>query len=277
MDHEKAVNLKRQIIEKGVKQILEEAQVPMRYHMKVVEKLHKALKTNEKQAKTHKEEIGSIHKHYQGELKGLGEQVAGHATNIKDTLDSTVERIDAEHAKVVDEFRQEIERLKAIQEGKPGQPGKDAPPIDEEGLISRLLSKVPAPEKGDKGDTGDALALDDVITAVVKRIQKGDVLHINNVKGAGAFIKDGIKYRFEELMHGSGSSSGSLSGTQEKSTTIPNGILTSFAFAHTPKVIVWNGAVQTKTDDYTVSGNSITFTASAGIPQTGDKILNIYG
>lgn len=67
-----------------------------------------------------------------------------------------------------------------------------------------------------------------------------------------------------------------LSGTQEKSTTTPNGVHTTFAFAHTPSVIAWNGAIQTLTDDYTVSGNNITFTASAGIPQTGDKVINIY-
>lgn len=70
--------------------------------------------------------------------------------------------------------------------------------------------------------------------------------------------------------------SGGLVGSQEKSTTIPNGILTTFTFTHIPLVIHWNGAFQTLTDDYTVSGNTITFTASAGIPQTNDKIVNIY-
>lgn len=69
---------------------------------------------------------------------------------------------------------------------------------------------------------------------------------------------------------------GSFSGTQEKSTTAPDGVTTTFAFAHTPKVIVWNGAIQTLTDDYTVSGNNVIFTSSAGVPKSGDKILNIY-
>lgn len=67
-----------------------------------------------------------------------------------------------------------------------------------------------------------------------------------------------------------------LTGTQEKSTTTPDGITQTFAFAHTPKIILWNGSFQTLTDDYTVSGNSITFTGSAGTPLTGDKIVNIY-
>lgn len=67
-----------------------------------------------------------------------------------------------------------------------------------------------------------------------------------------------------------------FAGSQEKSTTVPNGVLTTFAFTHTPRVIFWNGAFQTLTDDYTVSSNNITFTASAGIPQTGDKVVNLY-
>lgn len=69
---------------------------------------------------------------------------------------------------------------------------------------------------------------------------------------------------------------GGFSGSQEKSTTVPNSVLTTFTFTHAPKVIFWNGAFQTLTDDYTVSGNNITFTGSAGTPLTGDKIVNLY-
>lgn len=65
-------------------------------------------------------------------------------------------------------------------------------------------------------------------------------------------------------------------GSQEKSTTVPDGVLTTFAFAHTPAIIVWNGQVLTLTDDYTVSSLNITFTGSAGVPKIGDKIVNIY-
>lgn len=69
---------------------------------------------------------------------------------------------------------------------------------------------------------------------------------------------------------------GGFSALQEKSTTSPNGATTTFTFTHTPTFIYWNGALQTLTDDYTVSGNNITFTASAGVPQTNDKIINTY-
>lgn len=69
---------------------------------------------------------------------------------------------------------------------------------------------------------------------------------------------------------------GSFSGSQEKSTTVPDGILMTFTFAHTPKIVFWNGAFQTLIDDYTVSGLAITFTSSAGVPLTGDKVVNTY-
>lgn len=70
-------------------------------------------------------------------------------------------------------------------------------------------------------------------------------------------------------------SGGGLVGLQEKSTTSPNGAVQTFIFAHTPTVIFWNGQFQTLTDDYTVSGNNITFTGT-NIPVTNDKIVNLY-
>lgn len=66
-----------------------------------------------------------------------------------------------------------------------------------------------------------------------------------------------------------------ITGSQEKSTTTPNSSQQTFAFTHTPRVIVWNGTIQTLTDDYTVSSLNITFTGTK-IPQTNDVVLNIY-
>lgn len=70
---------------------------------------------------------------------------------------------------------------------------------------------------------------------------------------------------------------GSFTGSQEKSTTTPDGATQAFNFTHSPKLIFWNGAMQTLTDDYTVTGaNQITFTLSAGTPLPGDKVTNVY-
>lgn len=71
------------------------------------------------------------------------------------------------------------------------------------------------------------------------------------------------------------SGSGSFVGSQEVSTTTPNGSQQTFAFTHAPKIIFWNGSLLTLTTDYTVSSLTITFTGTQ-VPQTGDKIINIY-
>lgn len=91
--------------------------------------------------------------------------------------------------------------------------------------------------------------------------------------GAGETTTNPSPGKASVAISGGGSS---FAGTQEKSTSAPNGVLTTFPFAHAPKIIMWNGAVQTLTDDYTVSSLNITFTTAAGVPQTGDKIVNIY-
>lgn len=68
---------------------------------------------------------------------------------------------------------------------------------------------------------------------------------------------------------------GGFAGTQEKSTTTPDATQQTFAFAHTPRIVVWNGTIATLTDDYTVSSLTITFTGTK-IPQVGDTVSNIY-
>lgn len=264
MEREEAINVKRQIIEKGVKQLLEEAQIPARHHLKVVKRLHKALQDNEKQQKTHEETVQSIHAHYQGELEGLGKRVIEHEQRIGG--------IHTGHIEAVQGYQQEIEHLKSLvrgEDGNDGQDGQDAPPVDVEALASKVLSMVPMPEKGDKGEKGDMMPLDDVITAVVKRIQKGDVIHVNNVKGAGAFIKDGIRYRFDELMHGSGSSSNTGgTGYQVPTSGVVDGVNQTFTWATTPHVIVVDQgrAMQKTSSDTTVNWTGTTTTILAVAP-----------
>jgi len=76
---------------------------------------------------------------------------------------------------------------------------------------------------------------------------------------------------------GHGGGGGGLSAQKsEKSFTIPNGVTTTFLFAHNANIIMWNGQFQFINEDYTANGSSITFTASAGIPQPNDKIINLY-
>lgn len=67
----------------------------------------------------------------------------------------------------------------------------------------------------------------------------------------------------------------SFQGLVELSTTSPNGSQTTFAFTHTPKVILLTGQVQILNTDYTVVGNNITFINSI-VPVSTDTVANIY-
>lgn len=169
--------------------------------------------------------------------------------------------------------------------GAPGRNGRDG--ID--GKDGAAGAQGPAGRDGLDGKDGKngkngvnpaPLEPQTIIDAVLLELKSG-LLQPEHINGLGENIKslqELIKFLKAGGFRGGGSATGGsiLAGTQEKSTTVPNGVLTTFAFAHTPGVIIWNGAVQTLTDDYTVSGLTITFTVSAGIPQTGDKVINIY-
>lgn len=143
-------------------------------------------------------------------------------------------------------------------------------PIDEAALVAKVLAQLP--EK--KITVDDIEGLDDTVSARLDKHQQ----RLGYLHGGGDTVGAGSNITITNT-NGTkviSASSGSLSGTQEKSTTTPDGIQTTFSFAHTPRMIFWNGAMQTLTDDYTVSLLTITFTVAAGIPQTNDKIVNIY-
>lgn len=154
--------------------------------------------------------------------------------------------------------------------GKDGKDGKSPATINPQTIIDAVLERLTSGKKLTvehiDGLAGSLGQLKDFLRAGGFRGGAGTIIAGSNV----TVIKDG---NGNPVVSSTG---GSFSGTQEKSTTTPDGVSTTFAFVHPPKVIIWNGAIQALTDDYTVSANTITFTSSAGIPQTGDKVINIY-
>jgi len=127
---------------------------------------------------------------------------------------------------------------------------------------------------GEDGEDGESPDMDEIFDTIVKRFKKEKPLDISHIKNASTFMKDGIKYRVEELMHGGGS------GSATSATFVYNEVVagsgTSFTLANTPVV----GTVQlfgigqrfTPTVDYTIVGASITTVNSWN---TGD-ILSDY-
>lgn len=254
----------KELLKRGMQASLDEHQVPLHMHLKVVEALSKSMTA-------HKADLNLIHV-----------MANRHALQLNEHDAMTRTEREA-HQSQIAQYDEQIRRLTTIDHlrGDPGytpQKGIDyadgtSPAIED--IVEALKAHIPAPLQGTPGKDAQ-FDKEGFKKELVDFLRETKPLDISHIKNSQSFIKDGIKYKIEELMRGAGGSAGSLSGTQEKSTTVPNGVLTTFAFAHTPKVIVWNGAIQTLTDDYTVSGNNITFTVSAGVPLIGDKILNIY-
>lgn len=259
MEDEKSVNLKRKIIEKGVKQLLDEAKVPLRAHLKVVKELKLAL---------------DRHKKDQSDWKGVLDQ---HEKGLK-----THAELSDKHVEQVNALGSEIQRLSERDwtgpQGESGQDGNDAKEVDIEGLASLVLSRIPPAKDGIDGNHGkdaETPSVDALVEAVVARVQKGDVLHISHVKGASGFIKDGIRYRFEELMHGSGSGTGSSGITLIPVTGTRDDSNVTFTVTTTPTVLNINGGLYEKTGGsitWSIAGTTITLSSPVG---TGGSISGL--
>lgn len=127
--------------------------------------------------------------------------------------------------------------------------------IDEEGLVKRVISKLPKQEP---------IKFDEIFDEFIQKIKKEKSFDISHIRNASSFMKDGIKYKIEELMHG-GSGGGSSSGTSVFNEVV-SGSGTTFTLAHTPisgtQAIYALGQRLTLTVDYTISGAVITTVSS---------------
>ncbi len=112
------------------------------------------------------------------------------------------------------------------------------------------------------------------IVALMAKLPEKDRLDISSVRNASSFMKDGIKYKIEELMHGGGSSSSSstiysdtVSGvinSVNKVFTVPNTIVTPIA--------LWlANSIYQPGVDFTTSGTTITMTVAPDISLAGQS------
>ena len=150
------------------------------------------------------------------------------------------------------------------EKGEKGDPGQDAEEVNIEALIGKIMSLIPEPKNGENGK--DAIVDEDkIITKLVKKIQKEKSLDLTHIRNASSFLKDGVKYKFEELMHGGGSKAGNglvylplVSGSIDNSNTI-------FTFASTPTIVVVNGNSYINGAGVTISGTTVTLASPAGV------------
>lgn len=226
----------KEILQKGLKQVLEEAKVPQHVHLRIIKKLKEELDKHQEDRADFKE-IVQQHK----------EDTAKHEEN------------DQSHEQQVSAFIDELNRIQSIKEGPPGKDGEDAIIPSPEELLALLRPHISAPIKGDPGLPGapgrNGLDADEekILMTLIKKIQKGGVIHISHVAGAGAFIKDGIKYRTEELMHGGGVKQYDLS------SQISAGNMTfTLPFASSNWKVYLDGQRSRSPADYSIAGVTLT-------------------
>lgn len=110
---------------------------------------------------------------------------------------------------------------------------------------------------------------------VMRSLPMNDRIEITDIRNASSFMKDGIKYKIEELMHGGASTSTATTLKQETPTGTIDDSNTTFIVAHEPFYINVNGA------DYFVGTGSYssyaagTITLSSAVG-TGGFIRSIY-
>lgn len=246
-----AQDLKRNIVQEAVTKLMDEHKVPARQMLQVVQELSKQLGLQKKDRETYL------------------------ATNARHDMHMDLhEEHMSEHERQIAEWDQTKDHLLTIDHlkgdsGEPGMPGKDgiSPEIDE--IVEAVKPFI---QNGEDGKDGKDAEFDEeaVIKSLIKRIQKEKPFDLSHIKGAQKFIKDGVSYKIEELMHGAGSSTSGGGFTTYASTEIPNGSITVFTFplaTAQPSFIisdnVWMKAVtKSGTVNWTWSGTQATMKIS---------------
>lgn len=246
------LSLPKDLVTEALKQALDKAQVPQRQHLMIVQALQRRMQDHQRDMTTHQD----ILKNYEAELKAH-------------------EQKDSEHEAQITSFKSELDRYAQLAQGEQGEAGQNGQDADQEAILSHLVALlpqyIPAPIPGLDGRDGmdgkDAEFDEEVLLEkFLTKIKKGRLLDMSHIKNAQGWLKDGVKYKFEELMHGSGKSTGG------SSTFVYNEIVsgsgTSFTLSKTPltgaQQIYGEGQLLTPgaLNDYTISGENITTTNS---------------
>lgn len=242
--------LKRQIIQRGFEQVLNDAKIPQRVHLKVIEALTKRI-----------EEHDAFSREYQEDSK-RHQQILGHHERQIQNWNEV-----ARHLTSIDKLQGE-----KGEQGERGEPGMDAETPDLDQLVSVILGKIPAPKDGKHGK--DAVVDENaIVEQLISRLKKDKPLDISHIRNAQTFIKDGIRYKVEELMKGGGNSTG-VSFTVMMPTGTVNGFNTSFTFTTAPSVIVLdNGNAMNKIS----ADGTVNWTGTTSVVLSQAPNFNIYG
>lgn len=251
--------LRQKIIQKGVESLLREAKVPQRIHLQVVEQLAKSLKA------------------HRAEMAAHEETVARH----KNQLDSS-DKIMRQHQNQLDQWDSAIKEFlgkdwtgpqgETPVEGVHYRRPKDgvSPDVHEVARIAASLIKLPEIPETVEVPELDKEAL---YKEFVARIQKERVIDVSHIRNAESFLFNGKKIKFEELMHGAGSSTGGSFAVQVPNGVV-NGINQVFVFTTAPSVIVLdNGNFMNKVS----ADGTVNWTGTTTVTLNQAPNFNIYG
>lgn len=255
------VKIKGDVLNKALRDVLENAKVPAIQHLELIKTLHERIAAHDKTNET---------------LKNL---IADHQKKTEDhdrllvSREEFLKKRDEEHSQQLSGYDEELQRHKTLAKGEKGDDGEDgedgiSPAIGD--IVSAILPLLPEPEKGKDGVSIDE---DTVVSKLITKIQKEKPIDISHIRNATGFMKDGIKYKFEELMKGGGNSSSSGTGFQVPTGTV-NGVNTVFTFTTAPNAIVVDGgrAMQKVSSD-----GSVNWTGTLVITLTIAPVFDIFG
>jgi hypothetical protein len=187
---------KREILQRGLRDVLENSSIPRRLHLQMVQTLKRQID----EYRTELEAVTESHGQNLQENKAQARaQALAHEKRIKELgqrVEDTLSQLDSE-----------IERLTNIDHLK-GDPGKNAEPVDYKVVIESLLPYIPAPMEGEQGAPGKDAEVDmeELTSEVVAAIRKNKLIEITDIRNANSFIFNKKRYKFEELMRGAGGS-----------------------------------------------------------------------
>lgn len=262
MEETQLKTLKHEILERGVKSLLDEAQVPMREHFKVLRALKSAMDAHGASNKAH-EGVMEEHKKFS---KDVEENITRHEGHMQ------------KHERQISEWDKVSQQLQTLakgdigEKGDQGEPGVDGESPDMDSIVDSVLQKIPVPQDGKDGKDAE-LDQDALVKSVVAELQKSKALDLTHIKGAQKFIKDGVAYKVEELMHGGGGSKGGTFSIQVPTGTV-NGVNKTFVFTTAPSVIVLdNGNFMNKVS----SDGTVNWTGTTTVVLNQSPLFNVYG
>lgn len=267
--------IKDEIMHKAVAKMLEEANVPARHHLKLMEVLKKHidegnkdraiwLKVTEKHTKLIAENEAK-NKAYDEEIKRL----------------HTLPHIKGEPGKPGSSIK-----------GDPGEPGQDGTSPSIETVVQEVLSRIPMP----KNPKGQPLDIGEIILEVIKSLtdSKNPLLTTANLKDITPFTQrlqsainqnsqgfnfNGKRIKFEELMHGGASNKSTSSSKVSDLSSQCTGSNLIFTIPVFTTILTLMGTdapiIYRPTVDFTATGTTLTL-AGVNAPSRGATLLLTY-